>query len=182
MGNNRSELSGAVRQMIGSYTDRQRFEPALLAFAVDCAFDQVVIERLRQQCIRRSRDHVGAALHRAAARGDLPPDVDTDLVQDVWVGTIAYRRLVSGGTLTVDLVDSLLDPVLSGMAPLRVLEWPRVRPPFEDRPSWFYEIFQWLHGVAFGRVYPLTDRVPVRALAAVPSTAAAGGHPVTISA
>ncbi|HWM02452.1 MAG TPA: TetR/AcrR family transcriptional regulator [Actinophytocola sp.] len=176
-GDSRAELTTALRHMIGFYTDRQRFEPALLAFAADQAADQ---DLLRERCVRRSREQVGAALRRAAARGDLPPDVDTDLVQDVWAGTIAYRRLVSGGTITMDIVDPLLDLVLSGMAPLRAPDWPGGRPSAQPWPTWLLDSAEWLDQHAFGQVH--SGQVPLRALAEIPATATVDGHPVTISA
>nr|WP_229703074.1 TetR/AcrR family transcriptional regulator C-terminal ligand-binding domain-containing protein [Streptomyces albiflavescens] len=35
-------------------------------------------------------------MRRGIQRGDLPDDLDTDLVQDIWAGTILYRRLMTG--------------------------------------------------------------------------------------
>lgn len=138
---------------------------------------------MRRCLIQRSRAQVAAALHRAAARGDLPPDVDTDFVQDVWAGTIAYRRLVSGGALTGDTIKPLIDLVLAGMAPLRASDLPIGPWPQAPESWWFQQIQQWLSEVAFGHVYPLTSGVPAQALAAVPTTAVnIAGHPVTLSA
>ncbi|MFJ9711798.1 TetR-like C-terminal domain-containing protein [Streptomyces sp. NPDC101234] len=39
-------------------------------------------------------------LRRAVRRGALPDGLDTDLVQDVWAGTILYRRLMTGSPST----------------------------------------------------------------------------------
>ncbi|MFD8719192.1 TetR/AcrR family transcriptional regulator [Streptomyces sp. NPDC059629] len=43
-----------------------------------------------------ANEDIAAALRRAVRRGDLPDDLDTDLVQDIWAGTILYRRLMTG--------------------------------------------------------------------------------------
>ncbi len=52
-----------------------------------------------------------AALADAAGRGDLPPDVDVEFLQDVYTGTLLYRLLCRRSTrVTVDqLVELLLD-------------------------------------------------------------------------
>jgi len=179
VGDTRRELTQAVWAMASSYEDWHRFERALFGLVADRAGDRELVERLRSRCVQRGREEVAAALRRAAARGDLPPDVDTDLVQDVWAGTIAYRHLVTGGPVTGDVVQSLLDLVLSGMAPLRAPEWSGGRPP--EEPWWMARIDGWLYGIGFGQVFPLAG-VPARALAEVPPTATVDGHPVTMSA
>jgi len=181
LGNSRGELGIALMHMISLYTDRERFEPVLLAFAADHASDHAVLEQLRQRCIQHSRAGIDAALRRAAARGDLPPDVDTDLVQDVWAGTIAYRRRISGGSLSPSLADQLLDLVLSGMAPIREPDWPSGRPEYEQPPWWLRESTEWLNQQTFGQLQPTGDGVPVRALGAVPPTVMIAGQRVTIT-
>jgi AcrR family transcriptional regulator len=178
-GNSRVELSTALHHMIHHYTDWQQVEPVLLAFAADHAADPAVLEQLRQRCIRRSRDRIGAVLRRAANRGDLPPDVDTDLVQDVWAGAIAYRRLVSGGSLN-GLVSQLLDMLLSGMAPVRPPD-PNEPPDYEPPPWWLQESTEWLNQHTFGQLQPLRDGVPVRALGAIRPTVTIAGRTVTIT-
>lgn len=180
-GHSRGELSTALFQLIGSYSDRPRFEPALLALAADCADDPASVGYLRQR-YELGRAPVVEALRRAVARGDLPPDVDTDLIVDTWAGAIAHRRVLGGGALDGNLVEALLDLVLPGLAPLRGPQPPTGPPPYDPWPWWLEAATDWLDGVVFGRVCPTTDSVPVRALAAVPErTAAVAGHPVTVS-
>jgi AcrR family transcriptional regulator len=183
VGNSRGELGMAVQHLIGLHTDRQRFEPALLALAANHAGDPAMLEMLRQRCVQRSRARVDAVLRRAAARGDLPPDVDCDLVHDVWAGAIAYRRLVTGSSLTMSEVGPLVDLVLSGMAPIRAPEGAGAdRPAEEPTPWWFPESAAWLRRQTFGHVQPVSAGVPVRALGAIRPTATIAGHPVTIAA
>lgn len=179
LGNSRDELRLAVTRMATTYSDRGRFQPALLALAADHASEPRILEIVRARCLERGREQVTAALRRAAARGDLPPDVDVDLVHDVWAGAIAYRRLV-GGVYTA--VEPLLDMVLAGMAPLRAPGRPTGMPPDEPWPGWLRESHLWLASVPFGRIYGLGDSIPWPALAQVPSTVVVAGHTVTISA
>ncbi|WP_433295569.1 TetR/AcrR family transcriptional regulator [Pseudonocardia sp. CA-142604] len=56
----------------------------------------------------------------AAARGDLPPDVDAGLLQDVYAGTLLYRVLCRRPT--DDVVDKLLTLLLDGSTPRRSVE------------------------------------------------------------
>ena len=56
----------------------------------------------------------------AAARGDLPPDVDAGLLQDVYAGTLLYRVLCRRPT--DDVVDKLLTLLLDGTTPRRSVE------------------------------------------------------------
>jgi AcrR family transcriptional regulator len=111
VGDTRQELRRAVQMTMNNYTGHA-FDLALPALAADCATSPVLLEHLRLRFLHRKREFVAAALHRAARRGDLPADVDTDLVQDIWAGTIVYRRVISGGPLDEQLVERLLDLVL----------------------------------------------------------------------
>ncbi|MET7782643.1 TetR-like C-terminal domain-containing protein [Streptomyces sp. NPDC005388] len=56
----------------------------------------------------RKRENIAAALRRGIQRGDLPHDLDIDLVQDLWAGTILYRRLMTGSPLDTALAEHLV--------------------------------------------------------------------------
>ncbi len=187
LGDSRAELLIAVGRMTGLYSNPQRHldrdgpDAALLALAAICAVDPALTERLQQRCVRRNRDHVAPALRRAAARGDLPTDVDTDLVQDVWEGAIAYRRLVSGGPLDREFAEALLDMVMSGMAPLQRPQTSSAQPRDESPPWWRRESAAWLNQAVPGRVYGPTDDIPVRALREEPQTLTIDGHRIAVA-
>lgn len=40
--------------------------------------------RFREAFLYRKRENIAAALRRGIQRGDLPHDLDIDLVQDIW--------------------------------------------------------------------------------------------------
>jgi AcrR family transcriptional regulator len=61
---------------------------------------------------RRRRTLV--VLERAIARGELPP-VDVDLVQDLLVGPLFYRTLMSGAVSDDDTVATVVKTVLAGV-------------------------------------------------------------------
>lgn len=179
-GDSRREMEMAVLGLASQYTDRHRFQRALFAFAAEHAADPELMERLRQRCLARWRAPAAAVLRRAAERGDLPPDADLDLIQDVWEGAIAYRRLISGGAVSAVTVKPLLDMVLSGMAPVREPDYATDLPLQDHGPDRLREITWWMGDIGLGRVSPIDEHA--EALAAVPSTVVIDGHPVTIEA
>jgi len=54
-------------------------------------------------------------LNRAIERGELPPGTDLDLLQDMLVGPLFYRTLLSGEVTDDDLVATVVQTVLAGM-------------------------------------------------------------------
>ena len=79
----------------------------------DCAAKPDLLDGLRTRFLHRERAAVAAAVRRAIARGDALSRLDPDFVHDVWVGTILYRRLISGSELTDLVVDDLVNLVLA---------------------------------------------------------------------
>lgn len=63
------------------------------------------------------RSSVQAILRAAAERGELPDDVDTDLLFGIYAGTILYRHLISGESVTDDLANQLVALLLDGRIP-----------------------------------------------------------------
>jgi len=89
----------------------------LMALAADCAHDPDPRARLAELLApRRAADT--AVLLSAAARGDLPHDVDVPLLLDVAIGTLLFRRL--RGAATDDVLDGLADLIATASPPRRV--------------------------------------------------------------
>jgi len=63
------------------------------------------------------RGAVDNMLEEGARRGDLPPDVDAGLLQDIYAGTLLYRLLCRRST--DDVVDKLLGLLVDGEIPRR---------------------------------------------------------------
>ncbi|MDT0467751.1 TetR-like C-terminal domain-containing protein [Streptomyces gibsoniae] len=80
-----------------------------------------LMRQFREAFLFRKRENIAAALRRAVQRGDLPEDLDTDLVQDIWAGTILYRRLMTGSPLDADLAEHLVQ-LVTNMSPRRTDE------------------------------------------------------------
>jgi AcrR family transcriptional regulator len=65
---------------------------------------------------RRQRFKV--VLERAVERGELPPDTDIDLVFDLLNGPLFYRTLLSGEPVAEDVLERVIDVVVTGVGAL----------------------------------------------------------------
>jgi AcrR family transcriptional regulator len=107
LGDTHAELRHAVDMTIDNHAN-ENLAAALPALAAGLLPHPALITRFRQSFLHRKRENITAALHRGIHRGDLPADLDTELVQDVWAGTILYRRLMTGTPLDTDLAEHLV--------------------------------------------------------------------------
>jgi AcrR family transcriptional regulator len=89
------------------------------ALAADIMHDPEMAEQFRSQMIRPRRSAVTQILRRAADRGELPADLDIDLLLDVYAGAVFYRVLVSGEPVTDLLAEQLVSLLLDGKAPVK---------------------------------------------------------------
>ncbi|MGH8793794.1 MAG: TetR-like C-terminal domain-containing protein [Stackebrandtia sp.] len=118
LGDTAAELRLAVDMTLDNYAG-DSLARALPALAAEGERDAGLSVRFREMFLAGKRKNVAAALRRGIARGDLPDDLDTDLVQDIWAGTIFYRRILSGGVLDDDLAERLTRLVLDSPQALR---------------------------------------------------------------
>jgi AcrR family transcriptional regulator len=89
------------------------------ALAADLMRDPDMAEQFRDQVIRPRRSTVTRILRRAADRGELPSDVDIDLLLDVYAGAVFYRVLISGEPVTGLLAEQLVGLLLDGKFPVK---------------------------------------------------------------
>jgi hypothetical protein len=68
-----------------------------------------------RQFVAQRRRRTVVALERAMERGELPPGIDLDLVQDLLSGPLFYRTLMSGAVSDDDVVVTVVDTVLAGV-------------------------------------------------------------------
>lgn len=115
LGDTHAELRQAVDMTISNY-DNDDMAASLPALAVGLLPNPDLMARFREVFLLCKRENIAVALRRAAERGDLPHDVDTDLVQDVWAGTILYRRLMTGSALDEHLAEHLVRLVTANPA------------------------------------------------------------------
>ncbi|MFD7002858.1 TetR/AcrR family transcriptional regulator [Streptomyces mirabilis] len=102
-----AELRHAVDMTIDNYANED-MATSLPALAGGLLPHPELMTRFREAFLYRKRENIAAALRRGIQRGDLPHDLDIDLVQDIWAGTILYRRLMTGSPLDTDLAEHLV--------------------------------------------------------------------------
>ena len=88
-GDLRHDLLIAVRRVVHTFA-RTPTGAVIPALAADVMSDPQLAEQFRNQLIRPRRSAVVEVLRRAAARGELPPDVDIDVLLDVYAGAVDH--------------------------------------------------------------------------------------------
>ncbi len=117
-GDLRQDLLAVIRGIVQIFASSP--EGAVIpALAADVMRDPEMAEKFRNQMIRPRRSAVTELLRRAADRGDLPSDVDTELLLDVSAGAVFYRVLVSGQPVNDLLAEQLVSLLLDGKAPVK---------------------------------------------------------------
>ncbi|MFF3515184.1 TetR/AcrR family transcriptional regulator [Streptomyces sp. NPDC002573] len=120
LGDTHAELRYAVDMTIDNYANED-MAASLPALAAGLLPHPELMRQFREAFLFRKRENIAVALRRAVQRGDLPEDLDTDLVQDIWAGTILYRRLMTGSPLDADLAEHLVQ-LVTNMSPRRTDE------------------------------------------------------------
>ena len=78
--------------------------------------DDGLLEEFRKRLLRPRRQEAYEALRRGIERGELPENLDLDLVLDTLYGAIYMRFLIRHDTLTEDYVNQVCRMVLEGAA------------------------------------------------------------------
>jgi AcrR family transcriptional regulator len=117
-GDLRQDLLTAVRGVVHTFA-RSPEGTVIPALAADLTRDPATAEQFRNQIIRPGRSAVVEILQRAANRGELPADVDIELLLDVYAGAVFYRVLVSGEPVTDLLAEQLVSLLLDGKTPIK---------------------------------------------------------------
>jgi AcrR family transcriptional regulator len=124
-GDTGADVRTVVQATLDHYV-RTPFGPNLAAIASDAAGDPGATQRLASLFgPRRAAD--ASVLLAAAGRGDLPHDLDVNLLLDIVLGTLIFRALI-GVAPDERVVDQLTDLIVSGIPP-------RVRPRSESGPA-----------------------------------------------
>ena len=117
-GSLRGDIATVFRLTYDAAIDRKTatFAPRLLAESAD---DDEFHALFREALIDPRRAALRSILERAIARGELRPDVNPELVIDMFAGPVIYRLLIDGGRLegVKETMDALLDAVLLGITP-----------------------------------------------------------------
>ena len=111
----RCDLVGAIE--VFTHAFRRSLPPRVLAALIaDCASDpqrhRRALDTLFEPLCVATRD----VLERAAARGDLRPGTDPELVLDLLASMVHYRALYGHAPVTPALLEDLVDTLLRGIA------------------------------------------------------------------
>jgi AcrR family transcriptional regulator len=117
-GDLRHDLLAAVRRTIAILTSgpERAVIPALTGDLVD---DPDLAQQFRDQILRPRRSVVIDILRGAVDRGELPANLDIELLMDIYVGAVFYRVVVSGQPVTDALAEQLVGLILDGTRPLK---------------------------------------------------------------
>jgi len=110
-GETRGDLSVAIKQLIGTFSNRLA---AVVIFAAIATLDDdpAMARTFREKYVYPWRVSAAAAIRRGIERGDLPSDTDVELVLDIIVGTVFQRTLVMRDPRTEGLHEQMLRVVL----------------------------------------------------------------------
>jgi AcrR family transcriptional regulator len=102
-----------------SLLEHTRF-PRLLAAFIDAAERDPTLAALHADLTQRRREPVLAVLSRARQRGQLPADLDPEVVTDLLTAPLFYRRFVAHRPIPAHLIDDVITHVLGrGPAPIK---------------------------------------------------------------
>jgi AcrR family transcriptional regulator len=98
--------------------------PRLLAAFIDAAERDPTLAALHADLTQRRREPLLVVLARARERGQLPPDLDPEVVIDLLTGPFFYRRFIAHRPIPAVLINDVITHVLT----------PRATPP-TDQPT-----------------------------------------------
>lgn len=114
LGDTRAEMRELFAQIVRDVGEsRGRLLSSLWATIGDPA----VLHRFRTEVLGPRRQFARAAVQRGVARGDLPADIDVDLLIDMWSGTVMFRTEVRSDALLDSQADAMVELALSGCVP-----------------------------------------------------------------
>ena len=107
------DLRQCLGQMIARMSKKDRMND-VLPHLIEMATHDATLRSAVDDYVQDRRVPVLQVLERAIGRGELPADIDVEMVLDALLGPIIYRRLLSGGVIDADFLDRLIALVLPG--------------------------------------------------------------------
>lgn len=114
--------SGSLRGDLAAFTDdlaRIITTPpssALIPALIDAAERDTEIASLLTHFTAERRKPLRAAISRAVERGELPPIRDLDMIDDMLLGPLFYRRLLSRRPITPEFVRVVTDTLVAALS------------------------------------------------------------------
>lgn len=99
-------------------TFRQRGQrPALIGLMAEALLDPVFAKQFRDRFLFSRRAALRGILGRAAARGEIAPDVDPEMLMDVVYGVLWYRLMLDHAPLNEEAGRRLTDLLVRAASP-----------------------------------------------------------------
>jgi AcrR family transcriptional regulator len=133
-GTTHGDVRASIQETIDNYSGTAA-GLVIPALAADLAHDPELLQAFRSQFLLPRRAASGQVIRNAIARGDLPADVDIELLLDIWAGTVFYRVLVSREPITPDLALRMTELILDGIPPRRPVRPLPPGPADDARPG-----------------------------------------------
>lgn len=106
-------IANALRAIFAG-RDMARLVSAIIA---QMSLQPALAEAMRSGFLAERRSAARTALKRGRERGEVRPDIDLDTAVDLIAAPFYYRLLVSGGTLDESLAHTVVDAILTWVAP-----------------------------------------------------------------
>ena len=113
VGDTRKELITFVNSAVRTLGSKP-YGPAMQGLVSEVATDPELARVYQEYVVDPRRQQMQAVIERGIERGDLRPDTDPRLVQELLIGTIYYRLLFSGPPIDRKLGTRLVDAILDG--------------------------------------------------------------------
>ena len=113
VGDTRKELITFVNSAVRTLGSKP-YGPALQGLASEVATDPELARVYQEYVVEPRRLQIQAVVERGIERGDLRPDTDPRMIQELLIGPIYYRLLFSGPPFDRKLGPRLVDAVLDG--------------------------------------------------------------------
>jgi AcrR family transcriptional regulator len=117
VGDTRREMLATVLQPMRAITETD-FGPVIRALLSEIATDPRLGDPFRGTVVQARRREVAGVIQRGIHRGDLRPDVDSEVATELLIGPV-YFRLMFGGRLDDAFAERIVDEVMRGFASSR---------------------------------------------------------------
>jgi AcrR family transcriptional regulator len=123
-GDTREDLLAFLADVV-KVLDEPLVGQSIPGLANDLPTDGKLASEFRERIIGPRRERISIIMRRAAARGDVPADLDTELVTDMLLGPLLWRTMLTEQPRDRVALARIVDHVLSGLRQDATNEPPR---------------------------------------------------------
>jgi AcrR family transcriptional regulator len=111
-GSLRVDLMQAVATLITGF--QGALGPALAGLVGEMAGDPVLARTIRKEVLAKRRRSIRAAFRRGIERGEIPSDVNIELLMDMLTAPFYFRTLFGHVKLSAAMIETVVDTVIRG--------------------------------------------------------------------